>query len=86
MNLSKTKPGFLERVYRESTTKLLMMILSDQEFVRDLLDASSLEDYVRYVSEKERRTIVETIFYLLPDEEQRQLWEAVRGGDGNGLP
>jgi hypothetical protein len=50
------------------------------------LDASSLEDYVRYVSEKERRTIVETIFYLLPDEEQRQLWEAVRGGDGNGLP
>lgn len=86
MNLSKTKPGFLERVYRESTKKLLMMILSDQEFVRDLLDASSLEDYVRYVNEKERRTIVETIFYLLPDEEQRQLWEAVRGGDSNGLP
>jgi hypothetical protein len=86
MNLSKTKPGFLERVYRESTKKLLMMILSDQDFIRDLLDASSLEDYVKYVNEKGRRTIVETIFYLLPGEEQKQLWEAVRGGDGNGLP
>lgn len=86
MNVSKTKPGFLERVYKESTKKLLMMILSDQDFVRDLLDASSLEDYVKYVTDKGRRTIVETIFFLLPGEEQKQLWEAIRGGDGGKLP
>lgn len=80
MNVPKTKPGFLERVYRESVKKVLMMVLSDQDFVRDIMDASSLEEYVKYLTEKGRRTIVETVFFLLPKEEQRQVWDAIRGG------
>lgn len=84
MNVPKTKPGFLERVYRESVKKILMMVLADQDFIRDVTDASSLEDYIKYVNEKGRRTTVETVFFLLPKEEQKQVWEAIRGGSDGG--
>jgi hypothetical protein len=84
MNVPKTKPGFLERLYKESTQKLLIMVLSEQDFVRDVLDASSLEDYIKYVTEKGRRTTPETIFFLLPAAEQSMIWEAIRGGDRHG--
>jgi len=84
MNVPKTKPGFLERVYRESIKKILMVILSDQDFVRDMMDASSLEDYVTYVTEKGRRTTVETVFFLLPKEEQKLVWETIKGGSNGG--
>jgi hypothetical protein len=84
MNIPKTKPGFLERVYRESLQKVLMLVLSDQEFIRDILDAFSLEDYIKYITEKGRRTTVETVFFLLPYEEQKMVWESIRGGKDGG--
>jgi hypothetical protein len=84
MNVPKTRPGFLERVFRESTKKVLMMILSDQDFIRDMMDAFSLEDYIMYITEKRRRTAVETIFFLLPKEEQKVVWETIKGGSNVG--
>lgn len=83
MNAPDLLPGFLERLRRESIKKLVVKVLGNREFAEDIRDAASLEDYIQYLNSKPNQTTAEAIFLLLPLEDQTNIWQTVRGFNGN---
>jgi hypothetical protein len=72
--------GFLRRIYDESFSKIVALLLADQDFMQDVREATSLKDYTVYLADKKRRTPMETIFYIAPSHEQELIWNTIRGG------
>lgn len=70
---------FLQRIFKQSLRKAATLILADKEFAEDLKDSASLEDYLEFIASKKKRTIAENLFFLLPDEDQKNLWTMVKG-------
>lgn len=80
MDFPGIKPDFLDRFWRQSVTKLITLILADHDFMDDVRSAPTMLDYTEYLRTK-KRTSVETIFFLLPTEEQTEIWKSVKGGN-----
>jgi hypothetical protein len=51
----------------------------DRDFADDVRQATSLEDYVTYIAQKRHKSTYEKIFYIAPAEEQRYIWQTIRG-------
>lgn len=80
MNLPLVKPGFLERVRSETVSKLVTLVLVDRDFTDDVREAPSLDEYLKYIGSKKKRTIYETLFFIAPKDEQKNVWKTIRGG------
>jgi hypothetical protein len=79
MEIPKFGNNFLVRTYKETTYKVLLLVLQDQTFTEDVRQAESFADYLQFLREKGKRTTFETIFLIAPDEEQNKIWSTIRG-------
>lgn len=79
MKLPRSVPGLLDRIRRETITKVVSLSLMDRDFADDVRQATSLEDYVTYIAQKRHKSTYEKIFYIAPAEEQRYIWQTIRG-------
>lgn len=70
---------FVQRFFRQSLRKAASLVLADKEFAEDVKDAATLEDYIEFLKLKRKRTFPENVFYILPDEDQKAIWDVVKG-------
>jgi len=70
---------FLDRLKKESISKIASLVLADRDFLDDVRSAESLSDYLSMISEKPKKNASEWVFFALPTEDQNRIWATVRG-------